>query len=353
MGLFDILAADEGTWIERHWAMLTIMATILSLLIAAVWLFAYYVRICLKIFCDTPPPMSMNPVDFMRLEGDVVRFRSFDGTSLRGMLLEPPKGTDYMGTIVFCHEYGSDMYSCARYIKPLLEGGYSIFTFDFRAHGKSSGTDYQPLQWPSDKELGDAIGACAYIQSRLASEGKPNDIGIFGISRGAGAAILAAGSDPNIKAIVCDGAFSTEETLITLMKRWAHIFASIKLTYKNNPETFWRTLLWLMMIFAQPKLRRRFPSVQKTLRDMVPRPIYFIHGERDSYIRSDHTKVLYETAPSPKYIWIVEEAKHNQAVVTAPEAYAARTRAFFDKYLVQMDIPEQSLTTDPVESDVA
>lgn len=340
-------------WVGRNWAAVAIVATCLALLGSGVWMLTYYVRICLNIFIDTPPPLSMNPVDFQRLEGEIVRFRSFDGTSLRGMHLLPPKGLKYKGTIVFSHEYGSDMYSCARYIRPLLEAGYNVFTFDFRAHGDSGGADYKPVQWPSDKELGDVLGACAYIQALLANEGKSSEIGLFGISRGAGAGVLAAASDPSIKAIICDGAFSTEHTLIALMKRWAHIFASIKLVYQNHPDAFWRFLLWVIMRFAQPKLKRRFPSVRKALRDMQPRPIFFIHGERDSYIRVEQTNLLHETAPSPKYLWIVNKAKHNQAVIREPRAYAARTVAFFDKHLADQDIQESCITTDPAEIDVA
>lgn len=338
------------TWIHRNWAALAILATCLSLVIAMAWLLGYYVRICLNIFSDTPPPLSMNPVDFERLEEEIVRFRSFDGTSLRGMMLAANPDVDLKGTIVFCHEYGSDMYSSARYCKPLLTAGFQIFTFDFRAHGGSSGVDYKPLQWPSDKELGDVLGACAHVESQLAMDGLPTEIGLFGISRGAGAGLLAASSDPNIKAIVCDGAFSTHETLIALMKRWAHIFARIRLVYENHPDAFWRLLLWTMMRFAQPKLKRRFPSVRNALRDMKSRAVFFIHGKRDSYIRSEQTEMLHTIAPSPKYLWIVPKAKHNQAVTIQPEAYAARTAAFFRKYLAGEEVPESAITNDPSDA---
>jgi pimeloyl-ACP methyl ester carboxylesterase len=340
-------------WIAQNWAMLAIMGTCLSLLVAALWLLGHYVRICLNIFVDTTPPLSMNPVDFQPMEGEIVRFRSYDGLSLRGMHLEPPQPGPYKGTIVFCHEYGSDMYSCARYTRPLLEAGFNVFTFDYRAHGESSGADYNPLQWPSDKELGDTLGACAHVESVLRGEGRKPDIGLFGISRGAGAGLLASAANPNIKAIVCDGAFSTETTLVALMKRWAHIFATVKLVYENHPDAFWTFLCWTLMRFAQPKLRRRFPSVRKALKDMQPRPIFFIHGQRDSYIRVDQTQLLHDAAPTPKYLWIVKDAKHNQAVVTAPEAYAARTVAFFEKHLAGEDISELRITSDPAAEEVA
>lgn len=337
----------------QHWAAIAIVATLLALGLFVVLLLAKYVRLCLNIFVDTPPPLSMGPVDFVPLRGEVVRFRSFDGTSLRGMMLRPHNRSLRKGMVIFCHEFGSDMHSCARYIRPLLEAGFDVFTFDFRAHGESSsGGDYRPLQWPSDKELEDVLGACAYAESVLAAEGRPLEVGLFGISRGAGSAILAAASDTNIKCIVCDGAFSTGTTLIALMKRWAHIFARVKLVYQNHSEWFWRFLLWLLMRFAQPKLKRVFPSVRRALCDMEPRPVLFIHGLKDSYIRVEHTEELYAAAPEPKYLWIVDDAKHNQSVITQPRAYAARTTAFFLKHLAGEAIAEEDILS-PADTEVA
>lgn len=64
-----------------------------------------------------------------------------------------------------------------------------------------------------------------------------------------------------------------------------------------------------------------------------PRPILFIHGERDSYIPVEQSHMLYEMAPGPKFLWVVPGAKHNQSAVLRPELYAARTVAFFNHYL--------------------
>ena len=140
----------------------------------------------------------MGPVDFQPVHGEEVSFRSFDGTSLRGMMLRTRNRAVYKGTVMFCHEFSSNMYSCARYARPLIEAGFDVFTFDFRGHGESScGANYRPLQWPSDKELEDVLGACAYVESSLAAEGRRAEIGLFGISRGAGAGLLAAANNFN------------------------------------------------------------------------------------------------------------------------------------------------------------
>ena len=83
---------------------------------------------------------------------------------------------------------------------------------------------------------------------------------------------------------------------------------------------------------------------------MQPRPWFFIHGQKDSYIRVEQT-TLYDAAPTPKYLWVVEDAKHNQSVMTSP-AIAAGTVAFFRRYLAGEDIAESEITT-PSEAEVA
>ena len=128
--------------------------------------------------------------------------------------------------------------------------------------------------------------------------------------------------------------------------------ACVKLAYENHPEMFWQLLFWLVMRFARPRLGCRFPSVRRALKEMQPRPVLFIHGRKDSYIRPEQTEVLYADAPSPKYIWIVDEAKHNQSAVVEPKQYAARTIAFFRKYLAGEDVAEDEITS-PAETNVA
>jgi fermentation-respiration switch protein FrsA (DUF1100 family) len=106
------------------------------------------------------------------------------------------------------------------------------------------------------------------------------------------------------------------------------------------------------MRFAQPKMGCKYLSVRKALKEMQPRPIFFIHGEKDSYIRVDQTQLLYDVAPEPKYIWIVPGAKHNQSVILEPRQYAARTIAFFRRHLADENIAIEQIT-DPVEVEVA
>jgi len=58
-----------------------------------------------------------------------------------------------------------------------------------------------------------------------------------------------------------------------------------------------------------------------------------IHGQKDSYIPEEQAQLLFSLAHEPKTLWVVEGAKHNQAVIVAPHEYAEKTVGFFDRYL--------------------
>ncbi len=335
---------DTGAWIvweliTRNWALTAICVTLFILGVTPIMIVRKYVNISLNILKDTPPPLSMGPRDFIPLTGgEPVEFRSFDGLTLRGVFYRANHGTSRRGTIIFAHEYASDKESCARYCRPLLEVGYDIFSFDFRGHGDSSPEPgYTPRQWVSDREVHDMVGAIALVEDWLEARGLPVRLGLFGISRGAGAGIIASQNNPRISAILVDGAFSTDSTIEYLMRRWAYIFAKVRFVYENHPPVFWRFLRWAMIRQAEKDLSVVFPSVRKALMRMRPRPMFFIHGQKDTYIPVEQTETLYALASQPKYRWIVAGAKHNQSAIIQPDTYAARTVAFFDRYLAQRE----------------
>jgi pimeloyl-ACP methyl ester carboxylesterase len=329
---------------SHNWALVSMGLMFSLLVLVPVFVLNKYIRIMLNIIKDTPPPLSMGPQDFEPLEGEQVNFRAFDGLSLRGMFLRGNPDMPDKGAIIFAHEFASDRLSCARYCRPLLKAGYDVFSFDFRAHGQSSPEEnYQPRQWASDREVSDMVGAIAFVEDWLEQQHRPVRLGLFGISRGACAAILAAWNDPRVTTILCDGAFSSDTTLEYLMKRWAYIFAKVRFVYENHPPTFWRFLRWLLFLRCRRTLNCEFPSVRKALARMENKPVFFIHGECDSYVPSSQAEMLYALSDRPKYLWIVPAARHNEAVVVQPAQYAQRIVAFFDRHLAGCEIPDHLL----------
>jgi pimeloyl-ACP methyl ester carboxylesterase len=333
----SLLAWSVIEALVRNWAIVVIVSTVITLLIVPTLVFMKYVRISLNIMRTTQPPLTRNPLDYEPLTGEPVDFRAFDGLRLSGMMIRANPLILRRGMIVFAHEFCSDMHSCARYCRPFQQAGYDVFTFDFRGHGQSDqDPDYSPRQWVSSRELDDMRGAIACVTDWLERQGYSREIGLFGISRGACAGILAATENPDIRVIVSDGAFSTDRTIEYFMKRWAYIFAKVRFVYQNHHPAFWKFLRWSMMHFARREFRCTFPSVRKAIQRMTPRPVLFIHGEKDSYLPVEQSRLLYALAAQPKHLWIAPGARHNQAVLLHPELYARLTVGFFDRCLAKL-----------------
>ncbi len=253
------------------------------------------------------------------------------------MFLPPNPDRPYRGTLVFANELGADQYSAVRYCRGLLDAGYEVFAFDFRGEGRSDAqSGYHTRLWPSDREQADVLGAIAYVEECLEQRGCPREVGLVGVSRGAGAALLGAVGLPSVKAIMIDGGFSTDAYLEYLMQRWVSIFAKVRLVYENHPPTFWRFLRWLSIREASRQLGCRFPSVRKAVPRLGKMPMLVIHGAKDGHIPVAQSQLLYDLAEGPKSLWICPGAKHNQAVAVQPRLYAEYSVRFFDHYLARV-----------------
>lgn len=339
-----LLATWAWDFVTRNWALMSIVATLAVLVVVPTMVIRKYMRLITNLFTDTPPPLSIRLRDNDQMNGEEIDFRALDGYRLAGTMIPRNPASPPRGMIIFAHEFKSDAQSCARYCKPLLEAGYDVFSFDFRGHGQSPGEeDYCPRQWPSDREVSDLLGAIAYVEHYLENADRPPDLGLFGISRGAGAAIIAAEAVSSVRAIVTDGAFSSDTTLEYFMKRWAKIFAKVRVVYENHPQTFWRFLRWLVFWNCSRRFHCSYPSVRKALARLGDIPTFMIHGEKDSYIPVAQTQMLYDCAGEPKYIWIVPGAKHNQSIIVQPAEYAARTLQFFNQHLAGIEVESDSL----------
>jgi pimeloyl-ACP methyl ester carboxylesterase len=326
LGILDVFV--------RNWALIGIVVTLILLAGLPAVILRKYVKIIVNIFQEAPVPLAMDTRDYRRTQGEPIEFRAFDGHRLCGMFHPANPDQPLRGTIVFAHELNSDLHSATRYCSALLDAGYEVFAFDFRGQGKSAAEDgHTSRLWPSDREVSDMLGAIAYVEDCLETRGRPRFVGLVGVSRGAGAAILAAVNLRSVKAIMIDGGFSTDAYLEYLMQRWVGIFAKVRLVYENHRPAFWRFLRWLSVRKASRNLGCRFPSVRKAVPRLGNIPMLIIHGEKDGHIPVAQARLIHDLAEGPKYLWICPRAKHNQAVVVQPKLYGQYSVRFFDQHL--------------------
>jgi pimeloyl-ACP methyl ester carboxylesterase len=260
-------------------------------------------------------------------EGEEVRFETADRLTLAGTYFKTT-APRRLGVVVFCHEYLGDRWSAQAYVGHLRALGFDLFTFDFRNHGQSdSQPGYQPLQWLTASELFDLRAALKYVRSR--PDADPAGVGLFGVSRGGCAALCVGGKDPGVWGVATDGAFPTRGTMLAYILRWAEIYVGSRTIWRNMPLAAFQFVAWSARKRVQSKLKCRFPDVERATARLAPRPLFMVHGEKDSYIGPDIARTLFEMAGDPKELWVVPKAKHNRCREMAGVEYTDRIAMFF------------------------
>jgi pimeloyl-ACP methyl ester carboxylesterase len=294
-------------------------------LLFMIYLGLKYSPIIVRIFQEMPvfQPMRAEPEP----GGEDVRFRTEDGMELVGTYYTANR-PQRLGVVAFCHEFLSDRHSVHHYADHLRDLGFDVFTFDFRNHGDSPAEPgYEPMQWVSDRDRWDLRAALDYLRSR--PDRDEAGVGLFGVSRGGGAALCIAAEDPAVWGVVTDGAFPTRGTVLAFILRWAEIYLPATWLRKIIPMFMYRYVAKLALIRSERRLGRRFLDLEKAVARKGPRPWLAIHGEKDNYISPAIARGMFDRADEPKQLWIVPKAKHNRCREVEPEAYRRRVAEFF------------------------
>jgi pimeloyl-ACP methyl ester carboxylesterase len=297
-----------------------------------------YTPLITRIFLAQPPfmPLKVRPIEL----GERVDFMTDDGLRLSGSYLRA-RTEQQLGLIVFCHEYLSDRWSFRPYADHLRDLGYDLFSFDFRNHGASeSEPDFEPIQWTSDREVRDVRAALRYLRTR--PDHDPAGFGLFGVSRGGTAALLAAATQDDVWGVVTDGAFPTHGTMTPYIIRWADIYVTNPFIRGLLPGWLYNLLSWNARRYAEKWMRCRFPSVEAAAARLGPRPWLMIHGQQDKYISPEIVQGLFSHGSNPRELWLVPEAGHNACRESDPAQYQARIWDFLERYAPRRPAPAQS-----------
>ncbi|MEX0799690.1 MAG: alpha/beta fold hydrolase [Dehalococcoidia bacterium] len=245
------------------------------------------------------------------LHGEYVRFRSLDGTLLRGLWLP---GRKTHPTIVLCHGYFRSLYEPLDVAVALHEAGYNVLTFDFRGCGRSGGR-FTTL---GRKEAWDVAAAVRYARERQ-PRGR---VGVLGISMGASAAIIAAAHTEDIRALVADSPYSRMEGVMRkklpdFLPAWAVPFG------------------WAAIAAGEAMAGGGLRGVRPVdyIGRLAPRPLLLIYGQYDSYIPEDQPRELFQAAGDPREMWTAPGSDHAVARIDYPTEYHRLVLEFFDAHL--------------------
>ncbi len=316
--------------VEWLWICLGVLAAlpVIALLIFHGYVVCNYVGVVSRIFQEKP--LFMVPFGKPVEGAEEITLTTPEGFTLNACYLHTKR--QRKGVILFGLEFGSTKWSCAPYTEFLIDAGYDIFAFEPRGQGASKTTcGYEPLQWVTEYEISDFRTALAYLKSR--PDHDPRGIGLFGLSKGGSAGLIAAAGDDFIRCCTVDGVFAVDITVLPYMYQFVLIYTRVKFIVRFLPIWYLRHILHLAIRKIERERRCRYVDLERYMRKVSPRPLLMIHGGGDNYIKPDMAKKLFELAGEPKEFWLVEKAKHNQAFHLAADEYKRRVLEFFDKHL--------------------
>jgi pimeloyl-ACP methyl ester carboxylesterase len=303
--------------------------SMLTLLVGLhIWLRVNYLHNLDRIFLEMP--LFIIPRGQPEEGAEDVTLTSTDGLKLRGCYLKATS-SPRKGVILFGLEFGSNRWSAVPACADLRAAGFDIFTYEPRNQGESDvQAGFEPMQWITDREVADCRAAVEYLKKR--PDADPRGIGLYGFSKGANAGLLVAANDPWIRCAVTDGAFGTYSVVVPYMRYWYSIYNSDYALHGLLNAWYYGRIALVSMKKNGRKRGVEYLHVENAIRKFH-RPLLMIHGGSDTYIKADMARELYSYARPPKELWIVPDAKHNQAPVVAQDEYKRRVVGFFEKHL--------------------
>lgn len=238
-----------------------------------------------------------------------------DGSKLHALYVR--SATESPNTALIIHGYTDNS------IRMLMIGhlynkemNYNILLPDLRAHGKSDG-EYIQMGWK------DRLDILKWIDVSKGIYGDTTNMVIHGISMGAATTMMTSGEDlpENIKCFVEDCGYTS------VWDEFKH-----KLKDEYGLPAF--PILPVTSLYTQMKVDWNFKeasSLEQIKKSKLP--MFFIHGDKDTYVPTWMVNKLYEAKPGEKELWIVPGVEHANAYWDYTDEYVAKTNQFVSKYI--------------------
>ena len=213
-------------------------------------------------------------------EAEPVTFVTADGVTLHAWFVPGRRFPAQFTVLVFNGNAGNRAYR-APLAAALGANGLSVLLLDYRGYGENAGT-------PSERGLAaDARAARAYLARR--SDVDASRIVYFGESLGSAVATGLAAEHP--------------PAALILRSPFASMAEVGQFHYPLLP--------------VRRLLRDRYAAIDRI--QQVRSPLLVIAGSRDTIVPLEQSRRLYDAAPSPKTLVIVEGADHNDLELLAGE----------------------------------
>jgi dipeptidyl aminopeptidase/acylaminoacyl peptidase len=258
-------------------------------------------RVASPVGLDDYPGLRAEDVEVTSSTGAVLAGRFFHGRS--------------KATVVLTHGYGGSQDELLPTANALHESGFSVFSYDLRGCGGSTGE----VTFGA-REQDDLRSVIDYVAGR--DDVDDERIGALGFSMGAATTIMAAADDPRIKAVVDDSGWSD-------VYHWLR--PSVSAVFIHPGDRFSALSLKLAEVRADIELDRLKPK--EDVARLAPRPLLIIHGTADENVPPGDSAENFAAAREPKELWTIEGAAHGATVAPGGATSSERVVRFFRRAL--------------------
>lgn len=224
-------------------------------------------------------------------------------------------------SVLLLHGYARTHTRMWRYGQFLNRAGYGVLAIDFRTARASRRLPTTLGHY----EIEDAQAALDWLRA----QGMPGSrkIGVLGESLGGSVALMLAGSNPDVAAVIEDCGFASGRlALEESCERWAHL--------PRWPTA--QVARWL-----NQRLTGLDPygvDVLASASALSTRPVLFIQGLEDNRFSPAQVRELWQAAGSKDPLWLIPDSGHNGGWRMHRSLYEARVLSFLDRHLLGIGV---------------
>lgn len=256
------------------------------------------------------------PEDFA-LTYEEVEFppRDWPDLTLRGWWMP---AEDAKGTVIRVHGLDGTRDSSLGLSKALVDGGYSVLSFDLRGHGES---DVAPMG-AGIHEQDDLRGAIDYVLTHRGAE--PGRVLIYGDSFGGAIALMTAFDEAAVAGLFSDSSFTSVSDLLiqevadrTRAARW-------------SATALRPGILFVARTVKGLDINEVRPVDSAALYDY---PLGLVHCSTDERVPLSHLAQIRARVQAPPHMTIYEGCEHSQGWEDFTDHYEAYLLNYFDERL--------------------
>ncbi len=254
---------------------------------------------------------TVTPSSYLLSSYENLNFRDGSGSEHEGwLLLGGHKGAP---AIILCHGYNSNRSELLALGTVLRDNHFNVYLFNFEeARGRKKISDLGPTQ------ASDLLKAIEMVTHQPAVN--PHRVGLYGVTTGGYAALVAAEQSPVVKALAVDTTF---ERPLEMYR------AEIDRRLGRSSWGFYRLAEIEFRLFT---LGSKPYPVESSLSKLGGIPKLFMKG-RDIPSLADVTERLYKNAPPPKQLHVLEHSQATLASTAEKKEYENQVRVFFEEQL--------------------